>query len=161
MVHVNVAAKQVVVLVFNGVVVEGRGPKGGAHEIVWRALTAVGVGGFLSRTPLPVKLGVVRTEGDGTHFLEEMVAVGVLTVFRGLVVQPRVVHDGDAVRRTVGDPQFVGSAGVEFQVSWVVQVVGSVGDDRFNEPVTKGLDRRGTFCHGGVGGERKQQHEHQ
>ena len=80
MVHVDVAAKQIVVLVLNRIVIQGRRPKRWPHEVVRRALTAVGVVRFLSRAPLPVKLRVVGSEGDGAHFFEEMVAVGVFTV---------------------------------------------------------------------------------
>ena len=145
MVHVNVAAQQVVVLVFNGVVVEGGRPERWSHEIVRRCLTAVGVGRFLSRAPLPVKFGMVGTEGDGADLFEEVVAVGVLSVFRGLVVKAGVVDDRDAVRGPVGDPQLARPAGMEFHVGWLIEVVGGISDDHLNKAVAKGVHQDGVF----------------
>ena len=160
-VHVDVAAQQVVVLVLNRIVVKGGRPKRGSHEVVRRTLTAVGVGRFLSRAPLPVELGVVGAEGDGADLFEEVVAVGVLSVFRRLVVKTGVVNDGDAVSGPVGDPQLIGTAGMEFHVPWVVQIIGGVGDDRLDKAVTEGLHRGGLLGHRGVSRKSEQEHEHQ
>ena len=160
-VHVDVAAQQVVVLVLNRIVVKRGRPERGPHEVVRRGLTAVGIGRFLSRAPLPVKLGVIGTEGDGADLFEEVVAVSILSVFRRLVVKAGVVNDGDAVGGPVGDPQLVRTTRVEFQIPWVVQIIGGVGDDRFDKAVAKGVHRGGLLSHRGVRWEGKQEHEHQ
>ena len=71
------------------------------------------------------------------------------------------MNDGDAIGGSVGDPQLARAAGVEFHVPRVVQIIGGVGDDRLNKAVAKGVHRGGFFGHRGVGGEGKQEHEHQ
>ena len=160
-VHVDVTAKEVVVLVLNSVVVKGGWPERGSHEIVRLCLTAVGVGRLLSRAPLPVKLWVVGTKGDGADLFEEVVAVGVFSVFRGLVLKAGVVHNRDAVRGPVGNPQLVCAAGMEFHVCWLIEVIGCIGDDHLNKTVAKGVHHLRVFSLGCVGreGEKEEKHE--
>ena len=69
-----------------------------------------------------------------------MVAVGILTVLRGLVIKTRVGDDGHAVRGLIGNPEFIGATGMKLKVGWASKVVESVGDDHFHETIAKGLD---------------------
>ena len=104
---------------------------------------------------------MVRTKGNGTDLFEEMVAVSVLSVFRGLVFHPRVVDDGHAVGVLVGNPQFVGASGMEFQVGWAFEVIGCVSDHGFFEHHAKFLDhhRFGRVgCADGKGNEHDDKH---
>ena len=159
-IHVNMASKQVVVLVLDGIVRECGRPKRGPHEIVRCRLSAVGVGRFLSRAPLPVKLGMIGAEGDGADLFEEVIAVGILAVFGCLILKSRVVHNGHAVRCLIGHPQFIGSSWMELQIRWLVKVVRSVSDDGFREPVAEGFDHLRRFSLRGVGRKREKEKEH-
>ena len=103
---------------------------------------------------------MVSTEGDGADLFEEMVAVSVLTVFRGLVVKAGVVHDRDAVSGSVGNPQLVGATGMEFHVRWLIEVIGCISDDHFNKTVAKGVHHLRVFGLGGVGRECEEEKEH-
>ena len=85
----------------------------------------------MSGPPLPVKFGVVSTKCDGADLFKKVVTVSVLSVFRGLVVETRVVNNGDAVRGLIGYPEFVWPTGMKLQVRGLVEVVRGVGDDGF------------------------------
>ena len=50
--------------------------------------------------------------------------MGIGSILGGLIGEPCVFDDGDAIRGTVRNPQFVGSARVEFQVSRIVEIIG-------------------------------------